>query len=251
MSLLVIFTSFFCGLLCQYFKWHKAKNMLFAGIALAMILMGVGIAPNYLLTKLQAPYEERAKINWLTDNVIVLLGASTQALESGIEPSFFGYGRLTETVRLYKDCVQHSTQCHIIVSGGDAAKNGEAESSVYRRYLLDLGVAVADISEESNSMNTWQNAEFTSAMIKAKTYDTIILLSSGLHCQRSELYFAHFGIKTQPVRADYMSAKLSIMPLWYNFAVMDFALHEWMGLYRYFIYNYMGWSAKRVNAGDA
>ncbi len=94
-------------------------------------------------------------------------------------------------------------------------------------------------------MNTWQNAQFTTALIKTKSYNIVVLVTSGLHMQRSALYFSHFGVKTIPARADYMGAKLSIIPLWYNFAVMDFALHEWLGFYRYHLYEHMDWNPNR------
>ncbi|NOQ14801.1 MAG: YdcF family protein [Methyloprofundus sp.] len=251
MSLLVIFASIFCTTLFHFLRWNKAKNTLLVFIVLIVILIGTGIAPGYLLDKLQESYADRTKVNWLTYNVIVLLGAGTQKLTRGIEPTLFSYARISETVRLYNDCAQNATDCHIIVSGGDASKQGESEAEVYKRYLLDLGIVATDIIEESKSMNTWQNAQFTSDIIKTKSYDSIILVTSGLHLQRSEAYFSYFGINTIPVRADYMSAKLSMIPLWYNFAVMDFAIHEWLGFYRYNFYNHMGWNPKRFNPGEA
>ena len=105
-----------------------------------MTSIGVGIAPKYLLDKLQDGYENRMEINWLKNNVIVLLGAGTEKLESGIEPTFFSYSRISETARLYNDCAQSFMNCTVIVSGGDPFKNGESESEVYRRYLQGLGV---------------------------------------------------------------------------------------------------------------
>ena len=251
MRLLIIFASIFCTTLFHFLRWNKAKNTLLVFIVLIVMLIGTGIAPGYLLDKLQDSYEDRTKVNWLTNNVIVLLGAGTQKLQSGIEPTFFSYGRISETARLYNDCVQNFTECNVIVSGGDTLKNGESEAEVYKSYLLDLGVVAKDIIEDSKSMNTWQNAQFTSDLIKTKSYNSVVLVTSGLHLQRSELYFSHFGVNTIPVRADYMGAKLSMIPLWYNFAVMDVAIHEWLGFYRYYFYNNMGWNPQGFNPGEA
>jgi len=251
MSLIVIFGGILGCILAYVFKWNKRKKVLLIAVVLLVTSIGVGIAPRYLLNKLQDGYENRMEINWLNNNVIVLLGAGTEKLQSGIEPTFFSYSRISETARLYNDCAQSFMKCTVIVSGGDAFKNGESESEVYRRYLQDLGVVEKNIIEESKSMNTWQNAQITSNIIKQKSYDRVILVTSGLHLQRSELYFSHFGVDAIPVRADYMGAKLSMIPLWYNFAVMDFAIHEWLGFYRYYFYNYMGWNPTRVKPGQA
>ncbi|BCG63193.1 MAG: hypothetical protein methR_P0887 [Methyloprofundus sp.] len=251
MSLLVIFGCIFCSVVFHFLKWNTAKHTLYLFLSTLVILIGVGLAPRYLLDKLQDSYEDRGQISWLSNNVIVLLGAGTKKLQNDLEPTWFSYGRISETTRLYNDCIQSGTACHIIVSGGDAFKNGQSEAVVYKHYLLDLGVAEKDIIAEFKSMNTWQNAQFTTDLIKTKSYDIVALVTSGLHMQRSALYFSHFGVKTIPTRADYMGAKLSIIPLWYNFAVMDFALHEWLGFYRYHLYEYMGWNPKRVNPGEA
>lgn len=251
MSLLVIFVGIFCCVLFNFLKWNKAKNILTGFIVLIIILIGVGIAPNYLLTKLQNSYENRAKVDWLSNNAIILLGAGTQKIKNDIEPTFFSYGRISETARLYNDCIKNSAKCNIIISGGDAFKNGSSEAEVYKKYLEDLGVTPNNIIEESKSMNTWQNAQFTSRIIKDTLYDRVVLVTSGIHLKRSELYFSHFGINVIPVRSDYMGARLSMIPSWYNFAVMDFAIHEYVGHYRYSFYNFMGWNPKRINANEA
>ncbi|NQY22114.1 MAG: YdcF family protein [Campylobacteraceae bacterium] len=251
MSLLIVFIGVFLCFLFNYFKWNKTKNILSIFIIIIVILVGVGIAPKYLLTKLQSSYDNKIKVNWLNNNGIILLGAGTQKVKNGIEATFFSYGRIYETVRLYNNCIKYSDKCNIIVSGGDAFKNGESEATVYKKHLIDIGVNKKNIIEESKSMNTWQNAQFTSKIIKSALYDRVVLVSSGIHIKRSELYFSHFGISTIPIRSDYMAAKISIIPLSYNFAVMDFAIHEYIGFYRYNFYNFMNWNLKLVNAGES
>jgi hypothetical protein len=37
----------------------------------------------------------------------------------------------------------------------------------------------------------------------------------------------------------------------YNFALTDFALHEWIGIARYHVYNALGWNPARIHPGDA
>ncbi len=75
------------------------------------------------------------------------------------------------------------------------------------------------------------------------------LVSSGIHLRRSVLYFTHFGVAAQPVRADYVSAMMSPIPLSYNFLVADLALHEYAGVVRYFVYQRMGWNVRAKRPG--
>ncbi len=91
----------------------------------------------------------------------------------------------------------------------------------------------------------------TSALLKKLDAGQVVLVSSGIHLKRGERYFAHFGVDATSVSADYLAAMPSILPLAYNFAVADLALHEYAGLIRYDIFNALGWNAARTEPGQA
>ena len=246
--LLLLFVGF-----TRLLQWRKTSLFLSLVLISSFVLIGSGLIPRYLLNDLQTDYESKPDIQWSGNNAIVLLGAGTQLIKSTqeFEPAFFSFGRINEAASQYKDCAKTQTTCAVIISGGDAQNNGVTEAEVYQQQLLRLGVPIRDIIQEPNSVNTWKNAQLTSDLMKHHKFDNIVLVSSGLHIRRSELYFNHFGLNVIPVRADYMAAQVSWLPLWYNFAVTDFALHEQIGFARYNIYNFMGWNSKREQPGDA
>ena len=246
--LLLLFVGF-----TRLLQWRKTSLFLSLVLISSFVLIGSGLIPRYLLNDLQTDYESKPDIQWSGNNAIVLLGAGTQLIKSTqeFEPAFFSFGRINEAASQYKDCAKTQTTCTVIISGGDAQNNGVTEAEVYQQQLLRLGVPIRDIIQEPNSVNTWKNAQLTSDLMKHHKFDNIVLVSSGLHIRRSELYFNHFGLNFIPVRADYMAAQVSWLPLWYNFAVTDFALHEQIGFARYNIYNFMGWNSKREQPGDA
>lgn len=246
--LLVLFVGF-----TRLLQWRKTSLFLSLVLISSFVLIGSGLIPRYLLNDLQTDYESKPDIQWSGNNAIVLLGAGTQLIKSTqeFEPAFFSFGRINEAASQYKDCAKTQTTCTVIISGGDAQNNGVTEADVYQQQLLRLSVPIRDIIQEPNSVNTWKNAQLTSDLMKHHKFDNIVLVSSGLHIRRSELYFNHFGLNVIPVRADYMAAQVSWLPLWYNFAVTDFALHEQIGFARYNIYNFMGWNSKREQPGDA
>ncbi|MCF7494960.1 MULTISPECIES: YdcF family protein [Vibrio] len=246
--LLLLFVGF-----TRLLQWRKTSLFLSLVLISSFVLIGSGLIPRYLLNDLQTDYESKPDIQWSGNNAIVLLGAGTQLIKSTqeFEPAFFSFGRINEAASQYKDCAKTQTTCTVIISGGDAQNNGVTEAEVYQQQLLRLGVPIRDIIQEPNSVNTWKNAQLTSDLMKHHKFDNIVLVSSGLHIRRSELYFNHFGLNVIPVRADYMAAQVSWLPLWYNFAVTDFALHEQIGFARYNIYNFMGWNSKREQPGDA
>jgi len=156
-----------------------------------------------------------------------------------------------ETTQLYQACRKSDGDCKILVSGGDARHHGSPEATVYQRELVRLGVAKDDVLIEPQSMNTWQNAQFSRTVLAQYAPDRTVLVSSAIHLRRSLLYFTHFGMAPIPVRADDLQAAASPLPMAYNFALTDFALHEWIGIARYHMYNALGWNPARINPGDA
>ncbi|MDX7986176.1 YdcF family protein [Xenorhabdus sp. 12] len=238
---------------CAAFKWRRTSRTLYAILIILFLAIGCGPIPAWLLSNLQSAYDVKPTIAWSKRNAIVLLGAGTEkiARTNSVEPGTFSYARIVEAAELYNDCRKTKADCKIIVSGGDANHTGSPEATVYRSSLLKLGIDAADVFLESNSMNTWQNAQFTSSVLRRYNPDRVLLVSSGIHLRRSVLYFAHFGVAALPVRADYLRAVLSPLPLSYNFAVADFALHEYVGIARYYVYNALGWNPMRQHPGDA
>ena len=60
------------------------------------------------------------------------------------------------------------------------------------RELKEIGVAENDLLAESKSNHTFQNAQFSSAILESKSFDQTIIVTSGVHMSRSMLYFSHF-----------------------------------------------------------
>jgi len=232
-------------------KWRRCSRVLLASALLVLLAAGCGPLPVWLLTQLQSTYAADAPVAWGQRNAIVLLGAGTvrAAGSNEVEASLFAYGRIGKAAELYRECRQAGRTCKVEVSGGDARGLGRPEAAVYAGDLQRLGVDAADLLLEPRSMNTWQNAQFSGPLLKAYGADRVLLVSSGYHLRRSTLYFAHFGIHAVPVRADYVDGVLSWLPLSYNFAMADLALHEYAGIARYHVYEAMGWNVQATRAG--
>ncbi|NII09725.1 YdcF family protein [Oleiagrimonas sp. C23AA] len=220
-------------------------------VALLLVLLaGDGPLPRWLLSNLERGYATRVD-HWGQRNAIILLGAGTVRGDSGpLEPGLFAHGRMLRAVMLYRDCKQTGAVCAIEVSGGDARGLGESEAQVYARQLLALGVPKADLLLEGRSMNTWQNAQFSAPLLAQFHADRLVLVSSATHLRRAQLYFGHFGIHATPIRGDYLTASPSWLPQAYNLTLTDVALHEYIGVARYHVYQAMGWNAASKHAGD-
>lgn len=236
-----------CLLGCAVSRFRRGRGgWLFYGLALVLFLASAcGPLPAWLLTHLQAPYVTRPKVTWAPRNAIVVLGVGTSRIASTgeVEPTVFAGSRLIEGYTLYRDCKQTGNGCKLVVSGGDPFHNGKTEAAAYGDVLLGMGVDRADLMLETRSLNTWQNAQFVQPMLKAYAPQRVVLVTSAVHMSRAQKYFEHFGIDALLVRADYADARTTWLPNAWNMSLTEAALHEYVGVLTYHLYNAMGWNA--------
>jgi uncharacterized SAM-binding protein YcdF (DUF218 family) len=231
--------------------WRKGSRLFALLALLVVVVVGCGPLPSFMLTRLQEGYSSVPVVHQARRSAIVLLGGGTEEIPGapGPEVSMLAYGRLVKAFEVYKTCKLQAVDCVVIITGGDASRHGASEAAVYAARLTELGVGREDIVLEQRSLNTWQNAQFTAALLKTRAVDQVFLISSGIHLHRAVLYFEHFGVQAQPVRADYLGATMTLIPQAYNFLLTDLALHEYAGVLRYFVYEKLGWNVSAADAG--
>lgn len=216
-----------------------------------LFFAGCGPLTSLLLGNLQGGFAPDVT-GWGQRNAIILLGAGTVRGGAGsIEPSLYANGRILRAAELYRSCKATGAECRVEVSGGDAAKLKQAEADVYAISLGRLGIPRADLMLEAQSMNTFENAQFSKPLLVSYGADKVVLVSSGAHLKRAMLYFAHFAIHAEPVRGDYVNARYDWLPTSENLSFADFAIHEYVGVWRYHLYNAMGWNVPRIPEENA
>jgi uncharacterized SAM-binding protein YcdF (DUF218 family) len=227
-------------------KWRKPTAATIAVALIAYEAVGSGLVPSLILKTLQSRSIAINNPAWGQRNVIIVLGYGTVRVpgQSAVRPTILAYSRILEATRLYFLARKGNRECTIIISGGDASGTGITEADDYGAEMVQLGVAESDILLERQSMNTFQNAEFTAAMLRERQFDKMYLVTSGLQLPRALLYFSYFAINPTPWAADYIVPPVSIFPIGYNFAIADLAIHEYVGILRYYIYNLFGWNPK-------
>jgi uncharacterized SAM-binding protein YcdF (DUF218 family) len=240
---LILFLLFGLAILLLLFQRPRFGLGLLA-LALALFwVAGSGGLTGWLLGSLQRPYDRLERPFWGRRTAVIVLGAGAIPNPDGHpQPTVMAYARILEGVRLYRSGQAAGKACSLLFSGGDALRSGAPESVIYGQEAKGLGVPEADQILESRSLNTFKNAEYTSALLRAGGFDQAILVTSGMHLGRSRLYFAHFGILAQPAPADRIQPIASWLPLAYNLAMADAALHEYLGILQYRAYNLLGWN---------
>lgn len=243
----ILFVLLLAAALLYRLRWRRCGHVM-VGITLVLFFaVGCGAVPRWLIRSLQSPYDVEPTIAWAPRNAIVLLGGGTVvAGDEPLQPSYFADGRVLRAAQLYNECKATGNECRVLITGGDSQDHGQAESVVYARALRKLGVPQADLLLETRSMTTWQNAQFSRPLLAAYAPQHLVLVTSGIHLRRALLYFAHFGIHPQPVAGDWLNARREAVPDSWNYLLADAALHEYLGIWRYDVYNFMGWNAPKA-----
>ena len=235
--------------ICLWRSGSRTSSSVVLAIALFLaMVIGCGSLPALLLQDLQTDYSADVGVQQGHATAIILLGNDTEHVDSAharvIEVGPLGYARIVKALELYRACKRLNQTCFVLIAGGDPRHLGISEAAVYGAQLRQLGVDGADLLLEERSRNTFQNARYAAALLSTRPFDQVLLVSSGIHLRRSLLYFAHFGVQARPVRADFVRAMPSLRPLCYNFLATDLALHEYVGVLRYFVYQRMGWNVQ-------
>ncbi|MET0245416.1 MAG: YdcF family protein [Sphingomonas sp.] len=82
----------------------------------------------------------------------------------------------------------------IIVSGG-VDRNGTDEAAAMRRYLVARGVPDAAIVVDPKGATTWETARNTAAIMHARNWRTVMVISQYFHIPRTRLALARFGVE--------------------------------------------------------
>lgn len=250
MTLLVLLVLLAAAYGFARLRWRWTGRVVFFLSVVLFLGIGCGPVPSYLLRNLQSGYSDGVAVRDAPRSAIMLLGNGTERGPDSVEVAPLAYGRVMKSLELYEACKRKGGSCTVVVTGGDPQHHGASEAAIYSARLRLLGVDSADILVEGRSLNTWQNAQYTAALLKGHPVDQLYLVTSGIHLRRSLLYFDHFGLHGQPVRADYVSAMPSVIPLSYNFLVTDLAIHEYVGYWRYLVYERMGWNVTAARPGS-
>ncbi|MBV8402005.1 MAG: YdcF family protein, partial [Acetobacteraceae bacterium] len=200
----IILLFLVAGCCCAPLSRRKLTATLMAAALVSFEAVGSGVVPSLLVESLQARFVMEDHPAWGERNAIIVLGRGTVRWpgQPFVGPTVLAYSRIVEAVRLYGLAKRNQRPCRILISGGDASSTGVTEAAAYGAAMLQLGVEPADIVAEGRSLNTFQNAEFTAALLRGQSFDKLFLVTSGLHLRRALLYFGHFGVHPLACAAD-------------------------------------------------
>lgn len=114
--------------------------------------------------------------------IMVILGCQVKSWG----PSILLQDRLDKAL----DYLESHPDVQIVVSGGQGADEPTTEAQAMHDYLIEHGIAAERIWQEDQSHNTWQNVQYTLALLEEEGVDPeepVLLVSSGFHLTRARM----------------------------------------------------------------
>ncbi len=227
-------------LILAIWRWgskHHRGALFCLGMAVMIWLPATDPGADLLMHPLEAPY---AIPNHSEADVIILLGGGVLAGAPDLSGSGApGPGTMVRMVTAAR--LQRRLKIPLIVSGGRVFEKGVGVARIAQRFLIDLGVAPDKIILEDQSRDTYENARFSQKICQRHGFKAPLLITSGYHLRRSMFVFDQLGMPVTPFPCD-----LTTWPgksyHWRNFLPSaaalhrsSAALHEWLGLFYYWI----------------
>ena len=240
--LIWIIILFIWGFLTR--KTIRKKRLLITAFSLLLFFTNPFII-NELLQWWEVPSVKKENIDKNYEAGIVL-GGMIKFYNSEMDRANFGAGadRLMQAVDLY-----NSNKIDKIIITGGSGKLGEQkikEAFLIEKLLKEINISDRNILTESDSRNTYENAQYTAELIKEKNLrGPYLLITSAFHMRRSLAVFKKAGIDAEPYPADVLSGKTMftpdklIIPSADAIIGWNVLMHEWIG---FLVYKVMGYA---------
>ena len=128
----------------------------------------------------------------------------------------------------------------LVLAGGSGWQGSPPEARLMAAYQRALGVPADAMRLETHSRTTWENARHLAALAPALPRD-IVLVTSALHMPRASFSLQQAGFRTCPLATDerYVAFQHAgfLVPDSGGLAKTEAALHEWVGLLAYRLYD--------------
>lgn len=209
------------GAVLLWTRWRRSGKWIVSVTALLALLVATLPLENWIIR----PLEDRfPPINQLPEQVsgIITLGGGTE--------------RLFEFIAI----ARRHPEARLVFSGGAGPlflrqKGKEADAA--RMFFERMGLDATRILFENKSRNTYENAILSYALVKPKTAEKWVLITSAVHMPRAVGVFQKVGWSVIPYPVHYMTEEsINTLPrfsLVGGLITIGIGIREWMGLFVY------------------
>lgn len=213
------------------------RRLMVASLAL-LVLAAFSPLGNLLLYPLEARFPPWDASRGAPDGIIVLGGPIDADLSATHDTPVVH--NAADRIFAAAILARRYPNARIVFTGGSANLiSTDAKEADYGGELLEaLGIARERIIMERRSRNTYENAQFTKAMVAPKPGERWLLVTSAFHMPRSVGLFRKAGFPVEPYPVDWRVGRgldvLAFTPVGVEgLSRTDIGLREWIGLLAY------------------
>ena len=217
---------------------HPRRGRVLGWGALTMLLMlALPIISSSLLASLNVLPDIPSDA---PEAIVILAGDVTEATSGQPKPGLLTLERLQEGAALHR-----RTGLPILVTGGPI-KEGSTINLIKENTLSHADMMTRSLWNdflvpvrwrENRSQDTWQNAEYSAAILRAESINSVYIVTQAWHMRRALYAFRHFGVNAiaAPVEPDRWPAVVldNFIPSARAWHESYYGLHEWIGLVYY------------------
>lgn len=212
-------------------KWFRGAGLAITSVCLVLMLL---LSLPFVSSRLLITLENNVPHTMAGDppQAIVVLSAETEhVLGPGLDRVV---GPLTLEREAAAAMLARRTGLPVLVSGGMLWED-DVPLGTLMATSLGRTFGLTPRWVESQSRTTWQNAEYTAALLRPIGIHSVYVVTHAWHMPRALLAFRHFGMNAVPAVVRWDDTANGMLPNSTAWLDSYFALHEWIGLGWYWL----------------
>jgi uncharacterized SAM-binding protein YcdF (DUF218 family) len=208
----------------------RAQLALFFSLSI-LVLFGLDPVSNRLVRALESSAVNERRPNVQYDAVVLLGGMlEDRVTATALAPS---YNERAERLTMTYELLRSDVARYAIISGTSDVREA-IEADVLADQLIRFGIAPDRIIREGRSRNTRENALLTQEIVRARGFQSVLVVTSAFHMLRAKGCFNAVGLAVDAYPVDYASYDASRfgqnwLPRASAFNMSTWALREWSG----------------------
>ncbi|NWG24803.1 MAG: YdcF family protein [Pseudorhodoplanes sp.] len=235
----VLFLVVFAGIVLMATRHARVgRRIVVVGV---LVMMALGLSPlgPFAVLTLEDRFPPWDPSRGDPEGIVVLGGSISPEISAARNE--VSVGASAERLTVIPELARRYPNAKIVFTGGSANLfGGEREADYADRLLATFGLPPGRVIVERDARNTVENAELTKALVKPKSGERWLLITSSWHMPRAVGVFRKAGFDIEPYPVDWISTGKDT---WLRFPgsfvgglrAIDEAAHEWIGLTVYWL----------------
>lgn len=189
-----------------------------------------GFIPTFFWNLVPPPIANQSTLS--PTSIVVFGGGLRRDQEDKLKISDTTQARLLVGINELHNCRQRSSNCTLIVSGGDPQKLHITEAELMRNEAIGLGVDPDLIVADPTSNTTWDTVRYT----LKNTARPFLVVSSRAHMRRILSMYQQFDDIPAFLVVDDLRYRIGLMAHWDNLASTYSAIYECAAFLKHWIF---------------